>query len=95
MVAYVHSLALRSLLVFSLSPFLTISRVDSFHNAVSGTTWNNLLATSTNRISFGRGAIGHVAINNEATAWDVSIATDMPNGSCKSLRFRLGRLLTT
>ncbi|KAL8283395.1 hypothetical protein RQP46_005805 [Phenoliferia psychrophenolica] len=42
----------------------------AFHNAVSGTTWNNKVSSGSTRISFGRGSIGHVAINSDCEIID-------------------------
>lgn len=58
-----------------------ISNMVQFHNAVAGTAITNSLVTGTDQISFGRGAIGHVAMNYESTAWTVTLATDVPDGS--------------
>lgn len=52
-----------------------------FHNAVKGEEQADVVVTSTNRISFGRGAKGFVAINFESTAWTVTLATEVPDGS--------------
>lgn len=72
-----------------LLPFLFCARADQvakrFHNAVAGTAITNSLVTGTDQISFGRGAIGHVAMNYESTAWTVTLATDVPDGSCKTV----------
>ncbi|KAM0789526.1 hypothetical protein ACM66B_000341 [Microbotryomycetes sp. NB124-2] len=52
-----------------------------WHNAVGTASKTRAVSASNNRISFARGSIGHVAINNEGSAWSVSIATDLPAGT--------------
>ncbi|KAK4054180.1 hypothetical protein OIV83_001206 [Microbotryomycetes sp. JL201] len=51
-----------------------------WHNAVGAAAKTRAVSASTNRISFSRGSIGHVAINNEGSAWSATIATDLPAG---------------
>ncbi|KAK4054694.1 hypothetical protein OIO90_003506 [Microbotryomycetes sp. JL221] len=54
---------------------------NAWHNAVGTAAMSRAVAASNNRISFGRGSIAHVAINNEGSAWSTTIATDVPSGT--------------
>ncbi|KAM0749003.1 glycoside hydrolase [Meredithblackwellia eburnea MCA 4105] len=58
-----------------------ITAMVAFHNAVVGTAQNNVYSASSNQISFGRGKVGHVAINYAGTPWVASLETSMPDGS--------------
>ena len=58
-----------------------VSRMTGFHNAAAGTEMNREVATTENRISFGRGEIGFVLINFESTSWAASLSTSVPDGS--------------
>lgn len=58
-----------------------ITNMVGFHNAASGTSQRNVVATSASQISFGRGSVGHVAINYESSNWTVTLSTDVLDGS--------------
>lgn len=34
-------------------------------------------------IAFGRGSIGFVAINNDASSWSMTFSTSLPDGTCE------------
>ncbi|KAM0751842.1 glycoside hydrolase [Meredithblackwellia eburnea MCA 4105] len=58
-----------------------IANMVGFHNAALGTNMTNLLTSSMNQISFGRGNVGHVAINYASEYWTVTLNTGVPDGS--------------
>ncbi|KZW00296.1 glycoside hydrolase [Exidia glandulosa HHB12029] len=57
-----------------------ISAMVKFHNTVSGSDMRRAVAAGKNQISFGRGDVGHVAINYENATWSANIQTDVPDG---------------
>ncbi|KAK4702154.1 alpha-amylase, partial [Phenoliferia sp. Uapishka_3] len=59
----------------------SIRNMVRFHNAAMGTNQTNAIITSSNRVSFGRGAVGHVAINFESTSWTVTLTTSVRDGT--------------
>jgi len=60
--------------------FTAISGMVGFRNAVGSAAMTNWVSPQSQRIAFGRGAIGYVAINNEDSVWKASFSTSLPDG---------------
>ncbi|MCJ1479572.1 hypothetical protein MMC13_008258 [Lambiella insularis] len=61
--------------------FPAISNMVGFHNAVAGAALGAVVQGSSQQIAFGRGAIGFIAINNDANVWSQSFQTGLPAGT--------------
>jgi len=61
--------------------YTAIANMVAFHNTVGSERMTNWVAPSSQRIAFGRGSLGFVAINNEASAWDATFSTSLPAGT--------------
>jgi len=59
----------------------SISNMVAFANAAGTSAVTNVKTAGNNQLSYGRGSIGHVAINNAASAWKATFTTSLPNGS--------------
>ncbi|KAH9923712.1 glycoside hydrolase family 13 protein [Epithele typhae] len=57
-----------------------ISGMVGFRNNVGSAAMTNWSAGSSQRIAFGRGSLGHVAINNQDSTWSVKVKTSLPDG---------------
>ncbi|KAK7024013.1 alpha-amylase [Favolaschia claudopus] len=58
-----------------------IANMVGFHNAVvGGASLNNVLAGTSQQIAFGRGAVGFLIINNDASTWTKTWTTSLPAG---------------
>ncbi|KZW01389.1 glycoside hydrolase family 13 protein [Exidia glandulosa HHB12029] len=53
----------------------------AFRNAVGSAALTNWRSDSSQRIAFGRGALGFVAINNQDDAWSATFSTSLPAGT--------------
>ncbi|KAJ7885418.1 alpha-amylase, partial [Mycena leptocephala] len=58
-----------------------IANMNAFHNAVGGAPLTNILAGTSQQVAFGRGAIGFLIINNDASAWTNTWTTSLPPGT--------------
>ncbi|KAI1787696.1 glycoside hydrolase family 13 protein [Ganoderma leucocontextum] len=58
-----------------------IAGMVGFRNAVGGAEMTDWAAPEGQRIAFGRGALGFVAINNEDSEWSTTFKTTLPDGS--------------
>ncbi|TFK85702.1 glycoside hydrolase family 13 protein [Polyporus arcularius HHB13444] len=52
-----------------------------FRNTVGSAPLTNWVAPDSQRIAFGRGSLGFVAINNEDSAWTATFTTSLPDGT--------------
>ncbi|KAI0319658.1 glycoside hydrolase superfamily [Amylostereum chailletii] len=52
-----------------------------FRNAVGSAALTNWVSPSSNKIAFGRGTAGFVAINNEDSQWSATFKTSLPDGT--------------
>ena len=59
-----------------------ISNMVAFRNATNGSGVDNFVSGTANQIAFNRGALGFVAINNDASAaWNLTYSTALPAGT--------------
>ncbi|KAJ6561492.1 glycoside hydrolase family 13 protein [Mycena vulgaris] len=58
-----------------------IANMVLFHNAVGSAGLTNVLVGTTQQVAFGRGAIGFLVINNDATTWTETFTTSLPAGT--------------
>ncbi|KAH9483088.1 Alpha-amylase [Psilocybe cubensis] len=61
--------------------YIAISGMVGFRNNVGSAGLTNWVSPQSNRIAFGRGALGFVAINNADSAWSTTFSTSLPSGS--------------
>jgi len=61
--------------------YTAIANMVAFHNTVGSEQMTNWVSPSSQRIAFGRGSVGFVAINNEDSAWDATFSTSLPAGT--------------
>ncbi|TFL05049.1 glycoside hydrolase [Pterulicium gracile] len=61
--------------------WLAISAMVGFRRTVGTAALNNWQSPANNRIAFGRGTTGFVAINRATSAWTGTFTTSLPNGS--------------
>ncbi|KAJ7133643.1 hypothetical protein C8R44DRAFT_871010 [Mycena epipterygia] len=52
-----------------------------FHNAVGSVKLTNVVVGTTQQVAFGRGSIGFLVINNDATTWSYTWNTSLPAGT--------------
>ncbi|KAF5376995.1 hypothetical protein D9615_007302 [Tricholomella constricta] len=60
--------------------FVAISGMVGFRNNVGSAGITNWVAPQSQRIAFGRGSAGYVAINNVDSAWTTTFFTSLPSG---------------
>ncbi|KAJ6497132.1 alpha-amylase [Mycena vitilis] len=58
-----------------------IANMNAFRNAVGGAAVTNIFKGTTQQIAFGRGAIGFLILNNDASAWSTTWTTFLPAGT--------------
>ncbi|KAJ7042090.1 alpha-amylase [Mycena alexandri] len=58
-----------------------IANMVAFHNAVGGAALTNVVKGTSQQVAFGRGAIGFLIINNDATKWTSTWKTSLPAGT--------------
>ncbi|KAI0738098.1 glycoside hydrolase family 13 protein [Daedaleopsis nitida] len=58
-----------------------VSGMVGFRNAVAGAPMTNWVAPAAQRIAFGRGSAGFVAINNQDSTWSTTFKTSLPDGT--------------
>ncbi|KAJ6546870.1 glycoside hydrolase superfamily [Mycena capillaripes] len=58
-----------------------IANMNAFRNAVGGAALTNVLAGTSQQVAFGRGAIGFLIINNDASTWKNTWTTSLPAGT--------------
>lgn len=58
-----------------------VSNMVGFRAATAGEGVGNFSTGTSNQIAFSRGARGFVAINNDTSSWNVSLATGLPAGT--------------
>ncbi|KAF8323583.1 glycoside hydrolase family 13 protein [Cantharellus anzutake] len=51
-----------------------------FYNQVGSATLNNVAKGNSQQLAYGRGSAGHVAINNDDSAWTVTLSTNLVDG---------------
>ncbi|KAF5376994.1 hypothetical protein D9615_007301 [Tricholomella constricta] len=61
--------------------FVAISGMVGFRNKVGTAGITNWVAPQSQRIAFGRGSLGYVAINNVDSAWTATFSTSLPSGT--------------
>jgi len=61
--------------------YTAIANMVAFHNTVGSEQMTKWVSPSSQRIAFGRGSVGFVAINNEDSAWDATFSTSLPAGT--------------
>lgn len=61
--------------------YIAISGMVGFRNAVGTAAMTNWVSPQSQRIAFGRGSIGYVAINNVDSPWTATFATSLPAGT--------------
>ncbi|KAE9396568.1 glycoside hydrolase [Gymnopus androsaceus JB14] len=61
--------------------WVPVSGMVGFRNHVGSAALNNWVSPQSDRIAFGRGALGFVAINNDAASWSTTFTTSLPDGS--------------
>ncbi|KAF9053168.1 glycoside hydrolase [Panaeolus papilionaceus] len=67
--------------------WVAISGMVGFRNTVGSAGITNWVSPASNRIAFGRGSAGFVAINNADSAWTATFSTSLPAGSyCDVIR---------
>ncbi|KAJ7771487.1 alpha-amylase [Mycena metata] len=58
-----------------------IANMVAFHNAVGTAALTNVVKGTSQQVAFGRGAIGFLIINNDATKWTSTWKTSLPAGT--------------
>ncbi|KAG7090451.1 hypothetical protein E1B28_009567 [Marasmius oreades] len=61
--------------------WVAFSGMVGFRNTVGTAAITNWVSPQSNRIAFGRGSAGFVAINNADSAWSSQFSTSLPNGN--------------
>jgi len=61
--------------------WVPVSGMTGFHNHVGSAALTNWVSPQSDRIAFGRGALGFVAINNDNSDWTATFTTSLPDGS--------------
>ncbi|PPR00074.1 hypothetical protein CVT24_008976 [Panaeolus cyanescens] len=61
--------------------WIAISGMVGFRNTVGSGSLVNWVSPAANRIAFGRGSAGYVAINNADSAWSATFRTSLPDGT--------------
>jgi hypothetical protein len=61
--------------------WLGVAGMVGFRNAVGSAAMTNWVSPAANRIAFGRGSTGFVAINNADSAWKTTFTTSLSAGT--------------
>jgi len=61
--------------------WIAISGMTGFRNNAGTAAMTNWISPQSNRIAFGRGSAGFVAINNDDSAWSATFSTSLGDGS--------------
>jgi len=58
-----------------------IANMVAFFNAVGTSGLTNVKTSGNNQLSYGRGTVGHVTLNNAGGSWKATFTTSLPSGS--------------
>ncbi|KAJ7920818.1 glycoside hydrolase superfamily [Mycena leptocephala] len=61
--------------------WIAIANMIQFHNAVGSTELTNVFVGTAQQVAFGRGSVGFLVINNDATTWSQTFNTSLPSGT--------------